>query len=112
MGFSSSITVPQTRPDQSRALWEQLVQDGFNDTELKVPPVSSSHFTALVNDAKSFSSEIDSQPDTAWPLRCERWLNRLSTVVTGKLFTELPSDKRRAICHAAVTLAGRSELMS
>lgn len=112
MSFSSTITVPQERPDQSKALWEQLVQDGFSDGELKVPPVSSVNFELLLKDAKSFSSEIDSQAIQAWPLKTERWLNRLSTIVTGKLFSELPSFKRRAICHAAVTLAGRPELMA
>lgn len=111
MDFSSTITVPQARPDQSQALWEQLLQDGFTDSELKVPPVASTRFATLVNDSLSFVSEISHQPAHAWPLRCERWLNRLSTVITGQLFAELSAPKRRAICHAAVTLAGRPELL-
>ncbi len=112
MDFSSTVTVPQTRPDRAKALWEQLVQDGFSDAELKVPPIDSVNFAVLMDDSKSFSDEISAQPQHAWPLRCERWLNRLSTVITGKLFTELPATKRRAICHAAVTLADRPELLA
>ncbi len=111
MGFSASITVPQTRPDQARALWEQLVQDGFTNDELRIPPLTSANFALLLNDSRSFSSEVGEQPAHAWPLRCERWLNRLSTMITGRLFCELPATKRRAICHAAVTLAGRPELL-
>ncbi len=111
MSFSDSVTVPQTRPDPARALWEQLIQDGFSEQELRIPSEVSEQFETLVNDSRSFSCEIGAEPGSAWPLRCERWLNRLSTVITGHIFTELPVHKRRAICHAAVTLAGRPELM-
>lgn len=111
MDFSSSVTVPQTRPDQERALREQLVQDGFSHDELRIPPLASPNFALLLSDAYSFSEEIKKQQPTAWDMRCERWLNRLSTVLTGKLFTELPITKRRAICHAVAMLASCPELL-
>ena len=112
MDFSSTITVPHARPDQSRALWEQLLQDGFATEELKVPPISSANFVVLIQDSRSFSAEISNQSCQAWPLRCERWLNRLSSIITGQMFIELPIENRRAICHAAILLAERPELLA
>lgn len=111
MNFSATITVPQTLPNQDRALWEQLIQDGFNDEELHLPPLASANFALLLSDACSFSEEIRRQDPAAWDVRCERWLNRLSTAITGKLFTDLPITKRRAICHAAAMLASCPELL-
>lgn len=111
MGFSTHITVPEQRPDQAKALWEQLLQDGFRGDELHVPAHDSSAFAVLVDDARAFANEIGPERVCAWPLRCERWLNHLSTVLTGVIFVELPAAKRRAICHAAVTLAGRPDLL-
>jgi hypothetical protein len=111
MDFSSSVTVPQTRPDQERALCEQLVQDGFSHDELHVPPLASPDFALMLSDACSYSDEVRKQQPAAWDMRCERWLNRLSTAITGKLFTELPITKRRAICHAAAMLASCPELL-
>src|SRR5689334_7765509 len=111
MNFSATITVPEIRPNQDRALWEQLILDGFNDDELHLPPTSSPNFTLLMNDAYSYSEEVRQQGPSAWAMRCERWLNRLSTAITGKLFTDLPLTKRLAICHAAATLASSPELL-
>lgn len=107
MTFSSTITVPQTTPDQSRAIWEQLIQDGFSETELKIPPVASVAYSTLIHDSKSFSTEIHERYEASWPLKCERWLNRMSTTLTGQMFWELPVPKRRAICHIALTLSGQ-----
>lgn len=112
MSFASTVTVPEVRPDQAKALWEQLLQDGFTNDELHIPPITSEGFVVLVKDARSFIAEVGHCAASAWPLRCERWLNRLSTVITGHLFSELSVAKRRAICHAAVTLGGRPELLA
>lgn len=111
MDFSASVTVPQARPNTEQALWEQLVQDGFNNDELHLPPLASAEFALLLSDAYSYSSEVRQQDPAAWDMRCERWLNRLSTMITGKLFTDLPMTKRRAICHAAAMLASCPELL-
>lgn len=109
MTFASTITVPQQLPDQPRAIWEQLIQDGFAEGELKVPPIASSAYILLVHDAKSFSADVQNQYEISWPLRCERWLNRLSTTLTGQMFWELPIPKRQAICHIALTLSGQQQ---
>ena len=109
--FSSTITVPQSRPEESQALWEQLIQDGFNGDELRVPPIGTDQFVELQQDAQKFSHEVGGCTPAAWPLRCERWLNRISVVITGKLFSELPTWKRQAITHAAITLAKRPDLL-
>lgn len=111
MDFSSSITVPQHRPDQHRALWEQLLQDGFSQDEIKLPPIESEHFVRLAEDANAYAEEISRQCSTHWDVRSERWLNRLSTTITGRLYRELPIIKRRAICHVAAALSAHPELL-
>lgn len=111
MGFSTLITVPEQRPDQAKALREQLRQDGFSESELNVPDDASSDFVVLLDAARAFANEIGPDRVCTWPLRCERWLNRLSVMLTARPFTEHPAGKRRAICHAAVTLAERPDLL-
>lgn len=108
--FATTITVPHALPDPSTALLEQLLQDGFLRKDLRLPAMDAATFEQLVSDAKNFADEVGQAGD-AWPIRCERWLQRLSSTITGKLFTELPSSERFAIAHAAISLAGRYELL-
>lgn len=109
--FATTITVPHALPDPSTALLEQLLQDGFLRADLRIiPTMDRATFEQVVADAKHFAEEVG-QAGEAWPVRCERWLQRLSSAITGKLFTELPPSERFAIAHAAITLAGRSELL-
>lgn len=112
MTFAASITVPQTRPDDCRALWEQLMQDGFSPDQVCIPSLTSPEFAVLLSDAMSYANEVRGQQATAWDVRSVRWLQRLSTGLTGKLFTDLAAPQRRAICHAAATLSATPELCS
>lgn len=105
MNFSASITVPQSRPNQDRALWEQLIQDGFANEEIHLPPLASEGFAMLMSDARAFTREVQQQNPNAWEVRCERWLQRLSVAMTGHLFTDLPITKRRAVSHAVSMLS-------
>lgn len=103
MTFAATITVPQQLPDHAQALCEQLLQDGFAEAELRVPPLTSPLFTTILHDAQSFVDEVGLET-SAWPIRGERWLNRLSTMLTGQMFWELQKNQRRAIAHAAVSI--------
>jgi hypothetical protein len=107
MTFAATITVPAHTPDQAQIILDHLVQDGFDVSEIRVPEIASPIFTVVLHDARSFNDEIQTAYATAWPLRCERWLNRLSTTLTGQMFWELPIAKRRAIGHMALSLAGQ-----
>lgn len=108
--FATTITVPHALPDPSTALLEQLLQDGFLRDDLHIPAMDQTTFAQLVADAKNFSDEVQQAGD-AWPVRCERWLQRLSTTLTGKFFADLLPSERFAIAHAAITLGGRNELL-
>ncbi len=110
ISFATTITVPHAIPDPSTALLEQLLQDGFFQQDLQVPLPTDPNFAAIVQDALNFSAEVQRAGD-AWPVRCERWLNRLSLNLTGKVFTDLSSPHRLAIAHAALTLGGQNELV-
>ncbi len=107
--FATTITVPHALPDPSTALLEQLLQDGFFRQDINLPLPTDPNFAVIVSDAKKFSQEVGAAGD-AWSVKSVRWLNRLSTNITGKLFTELPSSQRLAIAHAALTLGGGSDL--
>ncbi len=109
--FATTITVPHALPDPNTALLEQLLQDGFFRQDLRLPAMSEHDFSQIVGDAKNFVREIEVAP-LAWPVRGERWLNRLSASLTGKIFTELTSPQRFAIAHAAVTLGERPDLLN
>lgn len=108
--FATTITVPHALPDPSTALLEQLLQDGFFRQDLRLPAMSENEYAAIVADAKNFVTEVGRSTE-AWPVRCERWLNRLSAVLTGKVFIDLPSAQRLAIAHAALTLGNGSGLL-
>lgn len=110
--FSDSITVPHALPAADTAVVEQLTQDGILRQDIHVPDCQSPEFAQLLADARSFTNEIVTGEHPAWPAKGVRWLNRLSTALIGKLFSELTPNQRRAIAHAAITLAGHSELLA
>lgn len=112
MNFSAMITVPHADVPADQAIAEQLLQDGFLFQDIHVPPVGTPDFSLLVKDAHEFADELVAGLHGAWPLRGVRWLNRLSTCLTGKLFSDLTPTQRGAISHAAITLAGHSELLA
>ncbi|MBI5466953.1 MAG: hypothetical protein HY975_01930 [Candidatus Kerfeldbacteria bacterium] len=110
--FSDSITVPHAVPAADAAVVVQLTQDGILRQDIHVPDCHSPEFAQLLADAQSFTNEIVTGEHPAWPAKGVRWLNRLSMTLIGKLFSELTPNQRRAIAHAAITLAGHSELLA
>ena len=101
--FSSLINVPHQTSNAADELAMMLHQDGILAESIHVPPLASAEFSKLVEAAKCFQQET-TDPG-AWPLRSERWLNRLSTGLVGRPFWELSTEYRRAICHAAEMLS-------
>lgn len=91
---------------------EQLAQDGFLKQDVHVPPADTPEFALLLHDARQFCRELCGGNHPAWPVRGVRWLNRISIAAVGKLFAELPPSQRRAIAHAAITLAGQPHLLA
>ncbi len=91
---------------------EQLAQDGCLKQDVRVPPADTPEFALLLHDARHFCQEFVGGDHPAWPIRGVRWLNRMSLLMLGKLFADLSSNQRRAVAHAAITLAGKSNLLA
>jgi hypothetical protein len=100
--FSNIINVPHRASNAADELAMMLHQDGILAESIHVPPPASVEFAKLVTAAKCFQQETTDAE--AWPMRSERWLNRLSVGLVGRPFWELSTEYRRAICHAVEAL--------